>query len=107
MLTAREEVHLHDRVQSDSVDDLTGSIGEDGVHPEFEREVGVESDILCTLLTLGQLRENEEPLPSTALGAKDAKRLNAHSQRVQIVPSDATGAQCAVCQDPPVDEEGK
>lgn len=72
--------------QRQGVDDLSRSRAEDDTDPRLEREVREQRHVLGTLLTLRQLREDQEALPATTL-AKDANGLESDSQGVEVTLS--------------------
>ena len=56
----------------------------------LEREVREQGNVLSSLAVLGELREDKEPPPSTAVLAH-ADTLNPHGEGIQIALGDASG----------------
>lgn len=92
-----EHGNVH-RPQRQGVDDLSWSRAEDDSNPRLEREVGEERHILGTLLTLRQLREDQETLPATAL-AKDANGLESDGQGIEVALSHGAALDNQMCSD--------
>lgn len=72
----------------------------------FKREVGEQSNVFSTLLTLGQLRKDQEPLPTPAT-LSHADTLEADGQRVQVALCDAARSNRPYGTYPSVDQEDK
>lgn len=92
VFAAWDKVGLQDRPQRDGIDDLAGPIGEDGVHPELEGEVGVKRDILGSFFTFGQFGKDKEALPPTTFPGEHLETLDANGKRVQVASCDAARA---------------
>jgi hypothetical protein len=107
IFAAWDKVGLHDRPQRDGIDDLAGSIGEDGVHPELEGEVGVKRDILGSLLTFGQFGEDKETLPPAAFLGEHSETLNTNGKRVQVASCDTARAHRTDSKHPSVNQESE
>lgn len=106
VFAAREKIHLHDRVECNCIDDLTGAICKDSVHPELERKVCIESDIFGCFTILGQLCKDKESSPSTALFAQ-AETLDTNGKRVKEAASNTAGAHSTKGMDPSVDQDNE
>lgn len=129
VLTLWDQIQSHDRVQSDGVDHLSWTLCEDHSCPcytrlvrqseesrgdsvqsrgeallTFKREVREQSNVLGAFLTLGQLGEDQEPLPAPATRS-DPDTLEADGQGVQVALCDAVRSNHPNGADPSVDQE--
>jgi hypothetical protein len=105
IFAAWEKIGLQDRPQRDGIDDLAGPIGEDGVHPELEGEVGIKRDILGSFLTFGQFGKDKEAFPATTFSSEDSETLDANGKRVQIASCDTARAHRTNSKHPSVNQE--
>lgn len=107
IFAAWDKVGLHDRPQRDRIEDLAGPIGEDGVHPELEGEVGVKRDILGSFLTFGQLGKDKEAFPPTTFPSEDSETLDTNGKRVQVASCDTARAHRTNRKHPSVNQESE
>jgi hypothetical protein len=83
VVTGWDQLGLHDGVQSHSVDGCSGSLGNDDEKSALELEVYEERDVVGTLLTLGQLGEDQES-PPTLSSLGDSHTLPDGSHRLEV-----------------------
>lgn len=97
------ELRIVNRVQCDGVHNLARSGAKDDANPSLKAEVGEESNVLGSLLTFGQFRENQKAPPPFAASAYP-DTLQANRQVVEkrfrhtSSPNDHVCSKVFVCQ---------
>ena len=93
-----EEGSLHDGIQSDGIDGLTGALRNDNADGALELEVAEEGDVIGAFFAVGEFGEDEEAAPG-------AHALDGGGGGVEVVFCDGAAAEDADGADPVVGEE--
>jgi hypothetical protein len=104
VIANRYELRLHDGVQSHGVESNSRSLGNNDEQRALELEIDKEGDVVGTLLTLGQLCEDQEAAPALA-GLGDAHTLQYSCQGLEVAFRDTSGPHDAQSPDPSVCEK--
>lgn len=104
MLADRQELSLHDSVQSHSVDCNAWALGDNDDQSALELEVDEESNVIGSLFTLGQLGEDQETTPSSAT-AGESHTLPDSGHWFEVAFCDAARSHDTECSDASVDQE--